>query len=95
MIKRTNPKNDAQTFNGNFTAMPKDMPAESANIADADINATGMDYGEMNAQDAKDSGYTDADGEAVDLARGDVKGSPTGAYTDVGAGRSGVVHKGH
>jgi hypothetical protein len=30
-------------------------------------------------------------GHAVSMAKKDVKGSPTGAYTDIGAGRSSVV----
>ena len=52
---------------------------------------TQMDYPEMNEQDAKISGYTDRKGQAVDMAKKNVKGSPTGAYTDIGAGRSSVV----
>ncbi len=50
-----------------------------------------VEYGEMNEVDAMESGYTDQDGKAVSMAKKDVKGTPTGAYTDVGAGRSSVV----
>ncbi len=82
-----------ETFNANFTAIPKDV-AQGANT-DADQLAGGMDYGDMNPEDAAESGYTDASGHAVDMSRPDVEGSPTGAYTDVGAGRSSVVHKKH
>ncbi len=46
---------------------------------------------EMNAEDAVTSGYTDKKGHAVSRAKKDVKGSPTGAFTDIGAGRSSVV----
>jgi hypothetical protein len=46
--------------------------------------------------DAKALGYVGADGKAVSMAKPDVKGSPTGAYTDIGAGRSSVVkHREH
>ncbi|WP_373998172.1 hypothetical protein [Bdellovibrio bacteriovorus] len=51
-----------------------------------------MNYGKMNERDARASGYTDKQGRAVDMAKPDVEGSPTGAYTDIGAGRSSVVH---
>ena len=79
-----------ESINGNFTAIPK-----STNSLDADAADSGVDFGEMNEADARESGYTDADGEAVELARPDIEGSPTGAFTDLGAGRSGVVHKKH
>lgn len=46
-----------------------------------------------NLEDAKISGYTDEKGHAVSKARKDRVGSPTGAYTDIGAGRSSAVHK--
>lgn len=51
-----------------------------------------IDYGNMNERDAKLAGYTDKSGHAVSMAKKDVEGHPTGAYTDVGAGRSSVVH---
>ncbi|KHD89209.1 MAG: hypothetical protein OM95_05185 [Bdellovibrio sp. ArHS] len=51
-----------------------------------------MNYGKMNEHDARASGYTNKQGHAVDMAKPDVKGSPTGALTDIGAGRSSVVH---
>lgn len=81
------------TFNGNFTAIPRDMANANEASADADLEATSVDFGEMNLEDAKESGYTDENGNAVSKAKKDVEGSPTGAYTDVGAGRSSVVHK--
>jgi hypothetical protein len=81
------------SFNNGFTAIPKDAASADDVAADADLVATSMDFGEMNDKDAKDSGYTDKDGKAVSMAKGDVEGSPTGAYTDIGAGRSSVVHK--
>ena len=54
-----------------------------------------MDYGKMNEQDAKDSGYTGQKAQAVDMAKPDVKGRPTGAYTDIAAARSDVVNTEH
>lgn len=80
-------------LNGNYTAIPKDTERASDASADADLAATPMDFGEMNERDARESGYTDEDGEAVDLAKKDIEGSPTGALTDVGHGRSGAVKK--
>lgn len=41
--------------------------------------------------DAKASGYVGKNGKAVSMAKPDVVGSPTGAFTDIGAGRSSVV----
>ncbi|MBC7740906.1 MAG: hypothetical protein H7061_01835 [Bdellovibrionaceae bacterium] len=68
------------------------MQSPKTNTPQSTINSSqAMDYGTMNAKDAKESGYTDESGKAVDMAKPDVKGSPTGAYTDIGAGRSGVV----
>lgn len=49
------------------------------------------DFGPMNEADARESGYIDDDGMSVDRARPDEEGSPTGALTDVGAGRSSAV----
>ena len=45
--------------------------------------------------DAKVSGYVGKNGKAVSMARQDVEGSPTGAFTDIGAGRSSVVKPHH
>lgn len=50
-----------------------------------------MTYRKANLEDAKISGYTDENGKAIDMAKPDVKGHPTGALTDIGAGRSSVV----
>jgi hypothetical protein len=89
--KNEQPNLPEDSFNGNLTAIPKDVP--SANIqADPDLVATQMDYGTMNADDARESGYMDEEGHAVSTSREDVEGNPTGAYTDIGAGRSSVVH---
>jgi len=84
-----------ETFNGNFTAIPKEISSADQASTDADLVVTAMDYGEMNVADAHESGYTDDEGHAVAMAKEDVEGSPTGAYTDIGAGRSSVVHKKH
>ena len=82
---------NAETFNGNFTAIPKDNSQVGADVDD--LRAAEIDYGSMNEEDAKESGYTGANGEAVDMAKPDVEGRPTGALTDLGAGRSGVVER--
>lgn len=88
--KTTLPTSPNQRLNGNLTAQPKDIPQIDQGAADAEMGPA-MDYGEMNLKDAKESGYTDENGNAVDKAKPDVTGSPTGAYTDIGAGRSGTV----
>jgi hypothetical protein len=49
------------------------------------------DNDEKAERDAKISGYTDKDGHAVSMAKKDVPGHPTGAWTDIGAGRSSAV----
>lgn len=41
--------------------------------------------------EARISGYVGKNGKAVSMAKPDVQGSPTGAFTDLGAGRSSVV----
>jgi hypothetical protein len=55
------------------------------------VATTDDEVGDMNIEDAKASGYTDKGGKAVDKARPNVEGSPTGALTDIGAGRSSAV----
>ncbi|MBC7421206.1 MAG: hypothetical protein H7328_10805 [Bdellovibrio sp.] len=50
-----------------------------------------VDVGTMNEKDAKIPGYTDKNGHAVSNAKKDIPGHPTGALTDIGAGRSSVV----
>lgn len=75
------------SFNAGLTAIPKDL------ATDVDGLETPIEFGEMNEDDARESGYIDKNGHAVSLAKEDVPGSPTGAYTDIGAGRSSVVHK--
>ncbi|MBC7371401.1 MAG: hypothetical protein H7326_07550 [Bdellovibrionaceae bacterium] len=79
------------TFNGNYSAMPKAMGTPNIN-KDTDIGESEIEFGEMNEEDAIESGYTGKDGKAISTAKQDVEGNPTGAYTDIGAGRSSVVH---
>jgi hypothetical protein len=73
------PMSPDERYNSSFTALPKEPPDEE------------IEYGDMSEKDARDSGYIDSDGRAVELTRKDIKGSPTNAFTDIGAGRSGVV----
>jgi hypothetical protein len=70
------------SFNADLDAQPK----ENRPVQDATDVST-----EMNLEDAKESGYTDENGKAVSMAKKDVIGSPTGAYTDIGIGRSSAV----
>lgn len=76
--------NKNQTLDGDVTARSKGLELEEPGPEDV---------GEMNIPDAKASGYTDEEGKAVSKSKENVKGSPTGAYTDIGAGRSSVVRK--
>jgi hypothetical protein len=69
---------------------PSDKPpqvAEDFSESEDEIYVTSA-----NERDARESGYMDAEGKAVELAKPDVEGSPTGALTDIGRGRSSVVH---
>lgn len=52
-----------------------------------------LEASEANEQDAKDLGYTDETGKAVSKSKSGSGGSPTGAYTDIGVGRSSVVRR--
>lgn len=82
------------SLNSGLTAIPKGAASVDDASADPDLVATQMDFGTSSEQEAKESGYIGEDGKAVSKARKDTEGSPTGAYTDVGAGRSSaVVHK--
>lgn len=83
-----------QPFNNNYTAKPK-ARAITQELIEQDGPAEKIDYGTMNLEDAIESGYTDEEGHAVSLAKKDVEGSPTGAFTDIGAGRSSVVKRHH
>lgn len=74
-------KNDS--LNEGFTAIPKGRADEQTETA--------MESTPANEEDARELGYTDQDGHAVEKARPDTKGSPTGALTDIGAGRSSVI----
>jgi hypothetical protein len=97
MAKSNNINSDAEntvsnsTFNGNLSARPKGS-GTADEVSPQDSIEDQVDFGEMNAEDAKASGYTDEKGRAVSKAKQDVVGSPTGAYTDIGAGRSSAVH---
>ena len=70
-------------LNGDLTAKPHNRVQDQME--------TMFDAGPANLEDAKLSGYTDAHGNAVDMARPNIEGHHTGAYTDIGAGRSSVV----
>ncbi len=86
-----NADEDLERIDGNVTAKPKDMADVADVIVNEDLSTESLDFGEMNLEDAQISGYTDEEGNAVSKALPDVEGSPTGALTDIGAGRSSVV----
>ncbi len=69
------------------------MANDNVNADDDSLEFREDDFGDMNEKDARESGYTDENGKAVDMARENKRGSPTGAFTDIGAGRSSVVVK--
>jgi hypothetical protein len=71
------------SFNQGLTAQPKSRVSEE--------EITPFDTEHANIKTAQESGYTDKKGHAKGMAKTDVLGHPTGAYTDVGAGRSSVV----
>ncbi len=75
------PMSPDERLNASFTAIPHDALDEE------------IEYGDMNEKDARESGYTDAEGHAIARARKDVHGSPTNAFTDIGAGRSSAVKR--
>ena len=80
------------SLNGNYTAIPKPKNSAALESGDVDLIEEKMEFGNANESEARESGYVGDDGKAVEMAKPDVKGSPTGAYTDIGAGRSSVVH---
>jgi hypothetical protein len=84
---------DLNSLNGTYTAIPKQKNSAAIESGDVDLIEEEMEFGKANEKEARESGYVGADGKAVELAKPDVKGSPTGAYTDIGAGRSSVVHQ--
>lgn len=93
-ITELSPDGTSETpSNGPLTARPKSRGVVPETLIDSEGPAATLDYGEMNLQDAIESGYTDEAGQAVDKAKKDKKGSPTGAWTDIGAGRSSVVKR--
>lgn len=81
----------SDTINQNLTARPKDIPESDEIAENADRASTSMDYGTMNLKDAQESGYTDKNGNAVSMSKKSTDPSPTGAYTDLGAGRSSAI----
>lgn len=100
--QKTQPTQDAEfrngsqtlpndTFNNNLSARPKSTLDGMDVDSDASIEDQ-VDFGGASEEEAQASGYTDQDGNAVSKAKPDVEGSPTGAYTDIGAGRSSAVH---
>ncbi len=81
------------SFNGNYTAQPRADIHDEHLATDPNFVEESPEYGEMSLRDAQLSGYTDIDGKAVSRAKKDVDGHPTGAYTDIGHGRSSVVRE--
>lgn len=71
------------SLNGELTAKPHTRMQDQMETA--------FDSRPANIEDARLSGYTDPEGKAIDMARPNVEGHHTGAYTDIGAGRSSVV----
>ena len=78
------PMRNSESINSNLDAIPNDPD---------NVEGRQLEYGNMNEKDARASGYTDGNGQAVEKAKPEVKDEPTGAYTDIGAGRSSVVHR--
>ena len=56
MAAKNTPRPEDETFNANYTAIPKD----TVGGADADLVSTPAQYGEMNEKDARESGYVTA-----------------------------------
>ncbi len=79
------------SLNAGFTAIPKGATSADEASADPELVASPMEFGTMNERDARESGYIGKNGRAISKSRADKRGSPTGAYTDIGAGRSSVV----
>lgn len=93
-IKKTQhkevPPSAEETLNENLSARPGNVPEFTGN-AESEMKGSDFEFGEMNLEDAKESGYTDEEGNAISFAKKDRQGSPTGAFTDIGAGRSSAV----
>jgi hypothetical protein len=83
---------EVDSLNGAYTAIPKQKNSAALETGDVDLIEEKMEFGKASEREARECGYVGADGKAVEMAKQDVKGSPTGAYTDIGAGRSSVVH---
>lgn len=75
-----------------YTAIPKSLNSAAIETGDADLVENQFEFGEASEEEAREAGYIGEDGKAVDMAKPDKPGSPTGAFTDIGAGRSSVVH---
>lgn len=86
------PKVSDDSFNGNLTAQPRAQTKDEHLAVDPNFVEESLEYGEMNERDAILSGYIDGEGKAVSKAKKDIEGRPTGAFTDIGHGRSSVVH---
>jgi hypothetical protein len=82
MDKIPHPMTPDESVNSGLNAIPSDSNGPDA-----------LDPGPANTKDARESGYTDKNGRAIEKARRDVEGEPTNALTDIGEGRSGVVHR--
>ena len=89
--KQTLPPTPDDSFNGNYTAQPKSLAHDEHLATDPNFIEESPEYGEMNLRDAQLSGDTDKEGKAISRAKKDIDGHPTGAYTDIGHGRSSVV----
>lgn len=87
------PKVPDDSFNGTYTAQPRADIHDEHLATDPNFVEESPEYGEMSLRDAQLSGYTDKDGKAVSRAKKDINGHPTGAYTDIGHGRSSVVRE--
>lgn len=74
---------DQNGKNGGITAQPKGDGRSEVETA--------FDTDSASVTSARKAGYINGEGEAVEMAKSDVEGSPTGAYTDIGSGRSSVV----
>lgn len=89
--EKISPATSEDSLNADFSAIPKKHHPEAHLPTDKELSGKKLDYGDMTLADAKRSGYTDRKGHAVEMTKKDRPGSPTGAYTDIGAGRSSVV----
>ncbi|MBX2988359.1 MAG: hypothetical protein KF802_10730 [Bdellovibrionaceae bacterium] len=83
-------------------AVPENDPGETRRSSarldideieeELDLASDGLSAGTMNEEDARESGYINDQARPRIPSRAPQQGHPTGAYTDIGAGRSSVVH---